>query len=299
MGFNRGYRYRERVGAADSARTLLEHLAQTRRHSSQEVWEGRIDRGEVRLEGRIGRASDRLRPGDEIEWDRPPWEEPAVPRCCAVLYRDDDLLVVAKPRGLPTLPSGGFLDHTLLALVRGWDASATPMHRLGRGTSGLVVFARTKRARSFLARAWREGEVDRIYRGLVEGLPRMDAFSVDARIGRVPHPLLGSVYGASQAPDARKSRTDVSVLERRRSTSLVEVDIATGRPDQIRIHLASAGHPLVDDPLYGPGGLPCSHALPGDGGYWLHAMRIAFPHPVSGRPVVVECEPPPRLRRDG
>lgn len=298
MGLNRGFRYQERVGHTDAECTLLEHLSQAHRHSSREEWAQRIRRGEVRLGNRTVRAEQRVRPGDTITWDRPPWEEADAPRCCAILYRDADLIVVAKPRGLPTVPAGGFLENTLLTLIRERDPDATPMHRLGRGTSGLVVFGRSKAARSGLARSWRDGAVQRIYRGLVEGTPSESSFAIETPIGLVEHAVLGSVYGASDDVGARPARTEVRVLGSRPSGTVVEVEIETGRPDQIRIHLAAADHPLVGDPLYGPGGTPRpgSRVLPGEGGYWLHAARLAFPHPISRDPVVVECAPPPCLR---
>lgn len=196
------------------------------------------------------------------------------------------------------MPAGGFLENTLLALVREIDPDATPLHRLGRGTSGIVVFGRTRRARSSLSRAWRNGNVQRFYRGLVEGVPGKSGFTVETPIGPVPHPVLGTVHGASNEPLARAARTDVRVIRTSSAGSLVEVEIKTGRPDQIRIHLASVNHRLLGDPLYGPGGTPRSdsRALPGEGGYWLHAERISFPHPLSGDETVVECEPPPCLR---
>lgn len=298
VGLNRGFRYRERVGRTDAPCSLLDHLAQEHRHSSRDEWDQRIRRGEVHLGNRAGRADLRVHEGDEITWDRPPWEEADVPRCCAILYSDAHVLVVAKPRGLPTVPAGGFLENTLLALVRERDADATPMHRLGRGTSGLVVFGRTKTARSGLARSWRDGAVERIYRGLVEGIPSESAFTVETRIGLVDHAVLGSVYGASEEADARHARTEVRVVASQSSRTVVEVEIGTGRPDQIRIHLAAANHPLVGDPLYGVGGKPRpgSQTLPGEGGYWLHAARLSFPHPISRARVVVECAPPPCLR---
>jgi 23S rRNA pseudouridine1911/1915/1917 synthase len=91
----------------------------------------------------------------------------------------------------------------------------------------------------------------------------------------------------------------VRVLERRSRTSLVEVDIETGRPHQIRIHLAAAGHPLAGDPLYVAGGLPdaSNRALPGDLGYRLHALRLVLDHPVTGRRLTLECRPPAALRQ--
>jgi 23S rRNA pseudouridine1911/1915/1917 synthase len=96
-----------------------------------------------------------VRAGQTLVWRRPPWEEPAVPLAFAVLFRDDHLLAVAKPRGLPTMPAGGFLTHTLLHLVQARFPGATAMHRLGRGTSASCCSRRTGEARRALAKAWR------------------------------------------------------------------------------------------------------------------------------------------------
>ncbi len=167
------------------------------------------------------------------------------------------------------------------------------MHRLGRGTSGLVLFARTDRARREVAREWRAGRVEREYRALVMGVPTADWFTVDTPIGLVPHPRLGLVHAAS--PRGKPAISQVRVLAAREDRALVSVTILTGRPHQIRIHLAAAGHPLVGDPLYTAGGKPGT-ALPGEGGYRLHAHRLALAHPLGGRRLVLECSPPPDLR---
>jgi 23S rRNA pseudouridine1911/1915/1917 synthase len=235
-----------------------------------------------------------LRAGARLVWQRPPWIEPDVPLAFAVLHEDADLLVVAKPGGLPTVPAGGFLEHTLLALVRRRWPRAVPVHRLGRGTSGLVAFALTDPARARLAASWRDGTVVKSYRALVEGEVTRDAFTVDAAIGPLPHARLGTVHAASA--DGRSAVSHVSVVERRHDTTLVDVRIETGRPHQIRIHLAWAGHPLAGDPLYGPGGVPRAAALPGDGGYRLHAHRLDLPHPATARRLQIWCSPPPPLR---
>lgn len=292
---NDGFAYRSVVLADAAGHTLLEHLALRYTHSSREDWEARIAAGEVRLDGVPARAGDRLRAGQSLVWHRPPWQEPDVPLAFAVLHRDADVLAVAKPRGLPTMPNGGFLNHTLLHLVRGFAPAATPMHRLGRGTSGLVLFALTESARRSLARDLRDGRIEKTYRARVTGRPRDEAFSVQAAIGRVPHPRLGHVHAA--ASQGRPAVSHVRVLAPGDESTLVEVTIPTGRPHQIRIHMAAAGHPLVGDPLYGVGGAPVADpALPGEGGYWLHAHRLRFAHPVTGAPVTVECLPPPPLR---
>ena len=222
-----------------------------------------------------------------------------MPLSFAVLYEDDDLVAVAKPSGLPTVPAGGFLEHTLLARVRRRYPDAAPAHRLGRGTSGIVLFARSARARAALAAAWRAQRIEKVYHALVDGAPQPPRFSIDTPIGPVPFPRLGSVHAARE--DGKPSLSHVRVLERRGDTSLVEITIESGRPHQIRIHLAAAGFPLCGDPFYAPGGLPrlSGDALPGDTGYALHASRLRFTHPADGRYIALECLPPVVLRPRG
>jgi len=292
---NAGFDYREQISLGDAGRTVLDYLARRHRHSSEAVWRERIAAGEVEVQGRRADATDALLAGQHVVWRRPPWAEPDVPVAFAVLYRDRELLAVAKPRGLPSNPNGGFLTHTLLHIVRRAFPEATPMHRLGRGTSGLVLFARTAEARRRVAAAFREGRIEKVYRALVTGIPDRDAFSVETPIGPVPHPRLGRVYAASER--GKRAVTHVRVIGTQQDVALVEATIPTGRPHQIRIHLAAAGHPLLGDPLYAArGGLVPEPALPGDPGYWLHAMRLALSHPATGERVEIECAPPPPLR---
>ena len=291
---NDGYDYGEQVGADAAGQTVAAHLALRHRHSSAEVWTARIAAGEVLVDGEAAVASAPLRAGQIVVWRRPPWEEPEVPLAFAVLLRDAHLLAVAKPRGLPTMPAGGFLTHTLLHVVQRRFPEATAMHRLGRGTSGIVLFARTDEARRGIAKAWRSGAVVKRYRARVTGVPSREAFDVDTPIGLVDHPRLGRVYAA--VTEGKRSLTHVRVLAAGEGEALVEATIPTGRPHQIRIHLAAAGHPLVGDPLYAAGGgLRPEPALPGDPGYRLHAHRLSLDHPVTGARVEIECGPPRAL----
>lgn len=255
--------------------------------------------------GRLASAGDVLSAGDLLVYHRPPWNEPGAPADFGVLHEDDDVLVLDKPSGLPVLPGGFFLETTLLYLVRRrFGPSCSPLHRLGRGTSGAILFTRNRRAARSLAKAMFERRILKVYLALATGTSMPDAFTVDAPIGPVAHTLPATLNAFR--PDGRPSLSHVRVLRRfpGGDASLVEVTIPTGRPHQIRIHLAYAGFPLVGDPLYLPGGLPRADGIddewtttPGATGYLLHSWKIGFPHPALGQILEVVCPPPPALEK--
>lgn len=292
---NEGFEYRERLGPEASGKDLLGYLCGRYPHSTEEQWRQRILSGLVLLDGLRAGPSSPLSQGQVLTWQRPPWVEPETPVSFETLHEDEDLMAVAKPAGLPVLPGAGYLQNTLLSLVRRRRPEASPLHRLGRWTSGVVLFARTRAARASLVRQWEAREVGKLYRALACGEPSRDRFEVCVPIGPVPHPGLGTVHAAS--PDGKPAQSLVSVLERRGGSCLCGVRISTGRPHQIRIHLAAAGHPLVGDPLYAAGGgiIPGTDAVPGDPGYLLHACELRFRHPRSGQEMSVSCPPPPGL----
>lgn len=280
MTLNRGYSYRLVVGPEAEGLSLIDFLVRHYPHSSASEWQARIEAGEIELGGQTADGQEQLRPGQELVWNRPGWVEEATPQHFGVIYEDTDLLAVDKPSGLPTLPGGGFYENTLLSLVQKRWPDAKPLHRLGRATSGLVLFALTPIAASTMNRRW--PEVRKQYQALAQGIASQDSYDIQTPIGPVDHPRLGSVHAAS--PSGKPSRSIARVLERREDSTLFEVDLLTGRPHQIRIHLASIGYPLAGDPLYTIGGQPRvdSPGLPGDAGYWLHAKRVTFDHPTSG-----------------
>jgi 23S rRNA pseudouridine1911/1915/1917 synthase len=291
---NRGWTYRAPVDASGAGVTVLDYLADRYRHTDRAGWARRLHDGEVAIGGATAHVETRLHAGEVVVWHRPPWVEPDVPLTFDLLHADDEVVAVAKPSGLPTMPAGGFVEHTLLHLVRGRFGAVHPLHRLGRGTSGIVLFARTTEAAARLAAAWRDHAVQKDYRTLVDGEPPWDTLDVRQPIGRAPHPRLGAVYAAID--DGRAAHSHLTVVERRDGATLLDVRITTGRPHQIRIHCAWAGHPLSGDPLYTAGGAPRASepGLPGDGGYLLHAWRLGWR--LGGDERTVEAPLPAALR---
>ena len=295
---NSGYIYHDRISSRDAGASLFVFYAARYRHSSREEWRAHILAGRITRNGVVTSDPDAvLRAGDRLAWHRPPWEEEDVPTAIPVLAEGGGWMAFDKPSGLPVLPGGGFLENTLLHIARArYGAMMAPLHRLGRGTSGAILFTRDETAAQLLSRAMREGRISKTYLALVQGLPREEAFTVDVPIGPVPYRPLGILHAVSA--EGKPSVSHCRVLRRDilSDSALLAVDIPTGRPHQIRIHCAAAGHPLVGDPLYGPGGLPVEgDAVPGDLGYHLHSWRLRFPDPSGSDVVAVEAPPPPPL----
>jgi 23S rRNA pseudouridine1911/1915/1917 synthase len=325
---NSGYVYTDRVPRADEGLAVAVFYARHYGHSDEAAWRRRIEAGQIRLNGRSAATDDVLTRGDRLDYHRPPWEEPEAPADFGVLYEDAALLVLDKPAGLPVLPGGGFLRNTLLHLARErFGPLCSPLHRLGRGTSGAILFTRDADTARSLVRAMEERRILKVYLALASGDVRPDEFTVEAPIGPVPYPAESAAGGApgfnrgsdsaalardynarasvhAYSPNGRPSISHVRVIRRfpQQCASLLEVTIPTGRPHQIRVHLAYAGFPLVGDPLYQAGGLPRltldengRPALPGDLGYHLHSWKIRFPHPGLAREIEIVSPPPPEL----
>ena len=296
---NHGCSYPDRVSPTNEGLTLAAFYSSCYPHSTEAEWRRRIEAGRVLLNGLPASPDETLTRGDALLYHRLPWEEPEAPTNFATLFEDDDVLVLSKPSGLPVLPGGFFLENTLLFLVRGrFGAGCSPLHRLGRGTSGAILFTRNHRAARSLAKAMFERRILKVYLALASGTSMPEGFTVDAPIGPVPHRLPASVN--AYRPGGRPSISHVRVIRRLpdENAALLEVTIPTGRPHQIRIHLSYAGFPLVGDPLYQAGGVPRADGFddertmtPGATGYLLHSWKIRFPHP--GRREEVEVVSPP------
>jgi 23S rRNA pseudouridine1911/1915/1917 synthase len=257
-----------------------------------------IEAGRVLVDGRVVPKRHLLAEGERVEVrpapPRPAGIEPEeVP--LTVRYEDAHLLVVDKPAGVVVHPSaghrGGTLVHGLVAReIAGGGDPARPgiVHRLDRDTSGLLVVARSERAHRRLQRLLRDREIDRRYLTLVHGAAP-PALTIDRTVGRDRKVRTRMAVGAA---DGREAVTHLRRLEDLGRFSLLEARLETGRTHQIRVHLESVGHPVVGDRLYGR--RPESLGLERQ---FLHAARLAFPHPETGEPVEVESPLPDDLRR--
>ena len=255
-----------------------------------------IDSGGVRVGGRALARSFRLQGGETIAIELP--DEPPPPAAedidVAVVYEDEWLVVVAKPPGLVVHPApghpGGTLVNALLARDPRVDLPGEPsrpgiVHRLDAGTSGLMIVAKEASAFDELRRMMVDREVARTYLALVEGSPPKTG-EIDAPIGRSERnrKKMGVVAGG------RDARTTYRRVEAFADTTLLEVRPLTGRTHQIRVHLATAGYPVVGDAVYGRN-RKLAAAL-GLRRPFLHAAKLAFAHPVSGEELRLE-EPIP------
>jgi 23S rRNA pseudouridine1911/1915/1917 synthase len=255
-----------------------------------------IEGGQVRVDGRVVTGcARRVTAGQAVAVTLLPTPESrafrAEPMALALLHEDEHLLVIDKPAGLVVHPAPGHWSGTLLNGLLAHHAGAASLpragivHRLDKDTSGLMVVAKTLPAMAALVRAIAAREVRREYFALAHGRVAAEAFSVEAPIGRDPV----SRVKMAVVPGGKPARTDVERLAVGEACSALRCLLHTGRTHQIRVHLASRGHPLLSDPLYG------GRALPGLGRQALHARRLGFVHPAGGRPLAFEAALPADL----
>ncbi len=279
---NDGWTYRDRVPRAAAGTLVSRWMADRYRHSDAAVWRQRIAAGELDWNGVLLREDRVLQGGDNLCWRRPPWLEETIPDQWETIHDDGDLLVINKPSGLPVMPGGGFLRHTLTALLE--PTGAQPVHRLGRFTSGLQVCARTPQTRALWSKQFRpDGGCRKVYQAWSERVPGLElgqCLTVSSDVVERQHPLLGWIWGPEpleEQPIRKRlcAHSEIELLERTADGDRLQVTITTGRPHQIRIHLSQLGSPLLGDPLYLPNREISASATPGDGGYRLHAWRLS------------------------
>lgn len=295
------------VGANDAGRradaALADWLGETRGRV-----QSRLEAGQVTVEGAPVAKSHRLRAGERVLVERPPLDQTAAPDPVPVRYEDQHLLVVAKPAGMVVHAGAGTGAHegTLvdalaamgvpLADPCGPHESSCPgqrpgiVHRLDRGTSGLLAVAKTLAAHEGLVALFRDHDVERVYTALVDGVPRPPKATIDAPIAR----STARRTRFAVDPGGRRAVSHYDVDEEYGRAALLTVRLETGRTHQVRVHLSAVGHPVCGDRSYG-GSVPLGTEL-GLTRPALHARRLAFAHPVTGRAVEVDEPLPADLR---
>ena len=266
-----------------------------------------ISDGHLTLEGHALKANTLVEPGAVLELVVPP-PAPAEPRAqpeipVEVVYEDDDLLIVNKPAGLVVHPAAGHADGTLVNALLGRGeglAGIAPggiagvqrpgiVHRLDRDTSGLLMVARSDAAQASLQGQLKARRVKKTYLALAWGVVAAAAGRIEAPIGRDPSRRTRMAV----TPGGRDSTTGYRVRERFAGWTLLELDLVTGRTHQIRVHLEAIGHPIAGDVLYGTGS--SRRGPDGLARLFLHAWRLEFTSPSSGRLIRAEAPLPGEL----
>ncbi|KAF8052905.1 hypothetical protein N665_1492s0009 [Sinapis alba] len=347
---NDGLTYNDVVSSSDSELRKVSDFYYSKYKSSAPLlgWIQRIQNGQIQVDGEVVKDPNTLlRSGSKLVYHRLPWKEPDTPHSLDILYEDDDLIALNKPSGLQVLPGGLFQQRTVLTQLQ-WcfgkkdsstgalESHPAPVHRLGRGTSGILLCAKTKLAKRKLSAYFAEGtslvgsgnmdqecgtvrKISKIYRALANGIVEEDEIVIKQPIGVVRYPgVAKGLYVASSEGKPAFSKVIVLERDRQRDCTLVKVEIQSGRPHQIRIHLAFIGHPLVGDPLYVAGGQPKgvdpdfvdgsttpfaedggyrrpNQAVPGDCGYHLHAHEVEIPNLLDTHKVVRVVAPLPPI----
>lgn len=251
-----------------------------------------IEQGQVTLSGRPGKKNDRLNPGDRVDYTVPeakPVDIPAREMPLDIVYEDEDVLVINKPKGLVVHPAAGHQEDTLVNgllyakgdSLSGINGELRPgiVHRIDKDTSGLLAVAKNDLAHTVLASQLKDHTMARTYDAIVCGSFREDAGTVDAPIGR--HPTDRKKMCVTQR-GSKPAVTHWEVVERFRGYTHIRCHLETGRTHQIRVHMAYIGHPLLGDTVYGH-----KKSELGQDSQCLHASSLCFRHPRDGRPVLV------------
>ena len=287
--------------ADQSGERLDAFLARQGENMTRSAAQRLIEEGLVTLNGRPGKKNDRLQPGDTVVFSIPeakpvdilPTEMPLD-----IVYEDEDVAVINKPKGLVVHPAAGHQDDTLVngllhrlgESLSGINGELRPgiVHRIDKDTSGLLAVAKNDYAHTFLASQLKDHSMHRVYEAVVCGSFREDSGTVNAPIGR--HPTDRKKMCVTQR-NSKEAVTHWEVVARYRGYTHIRCRLETGRTHQIRVHMASIGHPILGDTVYGH-----SKKELGQDTQVLHAGTLCFTHPRDGRPVMVFAPLPDYFR---
>ena len=273
-------------------------LARTGENLSRSAAQKLIEEGCVLRNGRPGKKNDKLNPGDQVEYTIPeakPVDITPTEMPLDIVYEDEDLLVINKPKGLVVHPAPGHSDDTLvngLLYALGDDLSGINgelrpgiVHRIDKDTSGLLAVAKNDYAHTMLASQLKDHTMARTYEAIVCGNLKEDSGTVDAPIGR--HPTDRKKMCVIQR-NSKPAVTHWEVIRRYRGYTHIRCKLETGRTHQIRVHMAYIGHPILGDTVYGR-----KNKELGQDSQCLHAGALCFQHPRDGHKVLVYAQLPP------
>lgn len=252
-----------------------------------------LDGGNITVNGKTEKAKYKVKSGDVIRLEEPETKTlelrpENIP--LDIVYEDDDVIVINKPQGMVVHPAPGHDEHTLvnallyhcpLSTINGTFRPGI-VHRIDKDTSGLLMVAKNDKAHRSLAKQLKDKTNIREYVSLVHGRIAEDEGTINAPIGR----SLKDRKKQAVVKDGRNAVTHFEVLKRYRDYTLVKCILETGRTHQIRVHMKYIGHPLVGDPLYGP-----KKTIKGNGQF-LHAGKLGFVHPTTGKLLIFEAPLP-------
>ena len=279
---------RFRVTDEDGGVRIDKYLTSVCEGLSRSYLQKLLKSGQVLVGGQGVKASYAVQEGDLIELEVPEAVEPEIlaePMDLDVLYEDEDIILINKPKGMVVHPAAGHYTHTLVnglldhcrGQLSGINGVMRPgiVHRIDMDTTGVIIACKNDLAHSCLAEQLKEHSITRRYQAIVHGVVKEDEGTVDAPIGR--HPVERKKMSINYN-NGREAVTHYKVLRRFRQYTHVECRLETGRTHQIRVHMASIHHPLLGDAVYGPARCP----IPGLQGQTLHAGGLGIRHPRTG-----------------
>lgn len=302
-----------KIASAHSGQSLLDYLVKRFRYQNRDAWKLIIERGKITVNGCIASPQQTLKSKDLVAYSVV-LNEPPVDKNIGILHDEETFLVANKPGSLPSHADGNFIKNTFIYILterfksRGFKGKLNLVHRLDRETSGLIIVSKNQAVHQKLTQQFENGTIEKEYLAIVRGVVTDDFFEVTGSIGKDLQSKISlrqKVVNAGTG-DSKKSLTRFEKIKSYKTATLLRCIPKTGRTNQIRVHLASIGHSLIGDKLYGrtddeflefvrhvkAGGDPSWPGHLETSRHMLHASRIGFRHPGTGKMVTFEAPLP-------